>query len=200
MPYLTNEDVEQRKAAGVKMNKLNCGWNLPAEIIARIATRIAGLAPQTEVERRDQRILELAFIQDMNPQQIARLHDPLIVGMGNRNHGEPLSPKAIWSICTRFAPEVSEYRKAYHVNRAQDRRNALYLRRQRGEIARPAVCATCGSGANIEQHHIIPLEAGGTDDYYNLISLCHDCHMKLHHAIYDRLQWRGAIPKHDIIE
>ena len=37
MPFLTNEDIAQRKAAGVKMNKLNCGWNLPTEITARIA-------------------------------------------------------------------------------------------------------------------------------------------------------------------
>lgn len=192
MPFRTNEEIEQRKAAGVKMNKLNCGWNLPAEIIARIATRLDNFEPQTEAERRNKRILELAFVQDMNASQIARLHDPLIVGAGNRSRGKPLSPGAIRNICIEFAPEVMKYRQESHASAAVKRRNALYQQRQRGEINRPTVCATCGSDTDIEQHHIIPLAAGGTDDYFNLISLCHDCHMKLHHAIYDRLQWRGG--------
>ena len=191
MPFLTNEDIERRKAAGVKMNKLNCGWNLPAKITATIVSRILELDPQTDAEKRDKRILELAFIDDMNATQIARLNDPLIVGMGNRSKGKPLSQSSISKICRDFAPEIAEYKKA-HASTVIKRRTALYQKRQRGEINRPAVCATCGSDTDIEQHHIIPLVAGGTDDYFNLISLCHDCHMKLHHAIYDRLQWRGG--------
>ena len=71
------------------MNKLNCGWNLPAKIIATIVSRILELDPQTDAEKRDKRILELAFIDDMNATQIARLNDPLIVGMGNRSKGKP---------------------------------------------------------------------------------------------------------------
>lgn len=192
MPFLTAEDIAQRKAAGVKMNKLDCGWNLPPEITARIATRIESFDPQTEAERRNKRILELAFIKDMNPQQIARLHDPLIVGMGNRSRGKPLDTKSIWTICMEFAPEVRAYRKELRATKAQQQRTAIYKRRQRGEIHRPTVCATCGSRSAIEQHHIIPLAAGGTEDYFNLISLCHDCHMKLHHTIYDRLKWSGG--------
>lgn len=198
MPFVTNEDIEQRRAAGAKLNKLDCGWNLPTEITAQIATRIAKLKPQTAAERRDKHILELAFIHDMNTQQIARLNDPLIVGMGNRNHGGPLSAKAIWDICNRFAPEIQEYRRQPRTGSAQQRRNALYQRRQRGEVKRPESCATCGSKKDIELHHIIPLAAGGTDDYYNLISMCHSCHMKLHHRLYNALEWK--IPNHNNIE
>ena len=32
-------------------------------------------------------------------------------------------------------------------------------------------------------HHIKPLSVGGTNDQYNLMALCHSCHMKLHGEI-----------------
>ena len=192
MPFYTDAEIEQRKAAAVKMNRLNCGWNLPTELTAAITARLATLEPATEAGRRDKRILELAFIHDMNPQQIARLNDPEFIGMGNRSRGKPLSAAWIYQICMDFAPEVAEYRKTAKEKRRPDydRRISLYKRRQAGEIEKPNVCATCGSKTDIEQHHIIPIAAGGTDDYFNLISLCHDCHMNLHHRIYDRLQWK----------
>lgn len=201
MPFYSREDVEKRKAAGVKMNKLNCGWNLPTEITATIVTRIAGLKPTTEAARRNKHILELAFVHDMNPQQIARLNDPLLVGMGNRNSGKPISSKYIYDVCMKFAPEVAAYRKEHRTQRAgQKQRNALYRSRQTGEIKKSNVCATCGSKNEVELHHIIPLAAGGTNDYYNLISLCHNCHMNLHHKIYDSIQWKSANSKKDNIE
>lgn len=189
MPYYTDKEIEQRKAAGVKMNKLNCGWNLPTEIIAEIIPRINALEPKTDTERRNKRILELAFLQDMNPHQIARLNDPLIIGMGNRNHGKPLSPHGIRDICIDFAPEIADYRRNKRTPAAQQRRNELNRNRQTIIADRPKICSTCGSTSDIELHHIIPLAAGGTNDYYNLVYLCHDCHMKLHRSIYDRLQW-----------
>ena len=191
MPNYTAEQIAERKAAGIQMNRLNCGWNIPANMRAAIITRLNDFTPTTEAERRNKRILEYAFIEDMNTVQISRLHDPLIVGMGNRSRGQPLDARSIWTICMDFAPEVKSYRKQQGISPMQKRRNALYKQRQHGEIKRPAVCATCGSTRSIEQHHIIPLQAGGTDDYFNLISLCHDCHMKLHHSIYDRLTWRN---------
>lgn len=191
MPNYTAEQIAERQAAGIKMKKLNCGWNLPPEMRAAIITRLNDFTPTTEAERRNKRILEYAFIKDMNTVQIARLNDPLLIGMGNRSRGKPLDAKSIWSICMRFAPEVKEYRESRQAKPITKRRNKLYRKRQRGDIKRPDVCATCGGTDGIEQHHIIPLKAGGTDDYFNLISLCHDCHMKLHHSIYDRLTWRN---------
>lgn len=192
MPFYTDAEIEQRKAAAVKMNRLNCGWNLPTEITAAIVARLAEFNPTNDIERRNKRILELAFIHDMRPAQIARLNDPEFIGIGNRSRGKPLGGAGIYKICMDFAPEINDYRKTEQKSRraGQEQRNALYQRRQAGEIRKPDVCATCGSKADIEQHHIIPIAAGGTDDYFNLISLCHDCHMNLHHRIYDRLQWK----------
>ena len=190
MPTYTAEQIAERQAAGIKMNKLNCGWNLPPDMRAAIIIRLNDFTPTTEAERRNKRILEYAFVNDMNAVAIYRLQDPEIIGMGNRSRGKPLDPKSIWQICMDFAPEVLEYRRSRPSKPITERRNALYKQRLQGTIKRPAACATCGSKKEIEQHHIIPLKAGGTDDYFNLISLCHDCHMKLHHTIYDRLLWK----------
>ena len=47
-------------------------------------------------------------------------------------------------------------------------------------------CQVCGidissrSETNAHVHHIEPRSRGGTDELYNLISLCHSCHESLH--------------------
>lgn len=187
MPFLTDKDIAQRKAAGVVMKKLNCGWTIDSKTRAQIITKINAFHPETETEQRDKHILELAFIENMNASQIARLNDPLIVGHGNRSRGKPLSPSSILEICYKYAPEAKEHRGMKAKAHIKEKRNELYRHRQQGKIERPKVCSTCGSAADIELHHIIPLAAGGTNDYFNLIYLCHSCHMALHHRIYDAL-------------
>lgn len=183
---LTNEEIEKRRAAGIHMNRLNCGRDILPEDLAAISKKLDAWHPKTETEIRDKHICYLAFIKDMNGCQIARLNDPLIVGAGNRSKGKPLSGKSINKICNRYFPNLRQKKRA--PNRTQKVRNTLYNARQQGnEIHKPKVCATCGAKGNIELHHIIPLALGGTNDYYNLIYLCHDCHMKLHHQLYDRL-------------
>lgn len=44
------------------------------------------------------------------------------------------------------------------------------------------VCCNCGKecGAEIEYHHIVPLERGGKDVESNLAPLCYDCHSLCH--------------------
>jgi hypothetical protein len=39
-------------------------------------------------------------------------------------------------------------------------------------------CQKCGSVENLEAHHRIPTSKGGNSLPENLITLCHDCHMK----------------------
>ena len=41
-------------------------------------------------------------------------------------------------------------------------------------------CVNCGSTKNIEYHHIVPLVAGGTNRYSNIVPLCGECHGKIH--------------------
>lgn len=191
MPFRTSKEIEQRKAEGVKMKRLNCGWNIDPASLTEIIRFIDAWEPATETEKRDKHILDLAFIQNMNASQIARLNDPLIVGMGNRNRGAPLTPEWIIKICHKYAPQTAKRTTERREDKRQ--RDSLYKSRQRGDIVRQEACATCGSRDNIELHHIIPVKAGGTNDYFNLISLCHDCHMRLHHNIYDAINWKIPI-------
>ena len=188
MPFLTNEDIEERTAAGKQMKKLNCGWNLTPEQTARITLCLKEWQPENEVEKRDKKICYLAFVKNMNAAQIRRLNDPLIVGLGNRSRGKQLSPSSILAICYKYFPETKQRTYKGKDSPAKKQRNELFCQVQKGELRKPKICATCGATEKIELHHIIPVKAGGTNDYFNLVYMCHDCHMKLHHTIYDYLK------------
>lgn len=188
MPFYTDEEIEERKEAGVRMNKLNCGWNLSPHTIVKISNFINNWTPVTETEKRDKHILQLAFIEDMNASQIARLNDPLIVGVGNRSRGKPLSPSSILTICYKYFPETKQRKYKGKNSAERQKRLKLFKLKQAGEIKRPKICATCGDTKNIEIHHIVPIALGGNNEYFNLIYMCHDCHIKLHHIIYDKLE------------
>ena len=40
-------------------------------------------------------------------------------------------------------------------------------------------CRHCPSRKDLQVHHIVPLEKGGTDDLSNLLTLCDECHKTL---------------------
>jgi hypothetical protein len=41
-------------------------------------------------------------------------------------------------------------------------------------------CCICGSLHNVQLHHIIPVEEGGTDEIDNAVPLCPNCHDEVH--------------------
>lgn len=41
-------------------------------------------------------------------------------------------------------------------------------------------CRACGSGQNLQIHHILYRSHGGTDDPDNLVLLCRECHQAAH--------------------
>ncbi len=49
-------------------------------------------------------------------------------------------------------------------------------RRQRHYRQVNLQCANCGTIAQLETDHIVPLHRGGKDEWNNLQSLCKDCH------------------------
>ena len=53
--------------------------------------------------------------------------------------------------------------------------------RLRGELT----CTVCGAEERLEIHHIIPLSLNGSNDISNLMVLCHDHHMAVHHDDLD---------------
>ena len=80
-----------------KPPRLDCGWNITAEQRYEIINAIKGFKPRDAIEKRDKKILLLAFKRDMNAAQIARLGDSEIVRY-NKNRestGKPLSAKGI---------------------------------------------------------------------------------------------------------
>jgi len=63
-------------------------------------------------------------------------------------------------------------------------------------------CAICGNNDYLEIHHITPKEAGGNDEYDNLILLCACCHAAIHKRAYNAakmnvntsIDYESAIP------
>ena len=41
-------------------------------------------------------------------------------------------------------------------------------------------CCACGSINGLEVHHLVPKSSGGTDDEKNLLTICFECHGKVH--------------------
>lgn len=41
-------------------------------------------------------------------------------------------------------------------------------------------CVACANKENLYQHHLVPKSAGGSNDDNNLITLCGECHAKIH--------------------
>lgn len=176
-----------------KLPRLDCGWNLNLEQRLKIIGFINSFEPKNEVEVRDKHILELSFIKNMNSSTIQRLNDPLIICYGNRSKGKPLSSGSINKICYKYIPDLQQMikqnrEKKYKNKKDKTVRDELARLRERKFIHKPNICATCGTKSNLELHHIIPVSVGGTNEYYNLVMLCHDCHMKIHHELYKHLQ------------
>ena len=47
------------------------------------------------------------------------------------------------------------------------------------------VCKICGSDKEIQGHHIIDYKHSGAANKDNIISLCKDCHHKVHKGLID---------------
>jgi hypothetical protein len=41
-------------------------------------------------------------------------------------------------------------------------------------------CVACGSIKGLNHHHLVPQSRGGSDEEWNLITLCRECHGLLH--------------------
>jgi|SRR5690625_468697 len=44
----------------------------------------------------------------------------------------------------------------------------------------PKECGNCGSGDDLQIHHVVPLTLGGNNVITNLVRLCTECHSKAH--------------------
>lgn len=46
-------------------------------------------------------------------------------------------------------------------------------------------CVACNQNNSLVHHHLMPRSIGGTDDETNLITLCRDCHSRIHNRKQD---------------
>lgn len=171
---------------------MNRGRNISHENLNEIFRFLSEFDPKDEVEERNKYILELAFIKDMSSLQIANLHDPRIISFGNRAKGECLSHVHISKIIKSYNL-VHEKRVDYTKRNNYGRRKDLTNKKQKAQINKPYICGCCGGKKNLELHHIVPMSCGGTDDYFNLIYLCHDCHTKIHKTILEAFKAVDAL-------
>ncbi len=60
-------------------------------------------------------------------------------------------------------------------------RNGRHVRAQKeGKIRDGYVCQICGSRYCAEGHHVIDYQFGGAPDKNNIVTLCRNCHKKVH--------------------
>ena len=128
-----------------------------------------------KISDRDRKILQYFLYDNLSASAIARKNDPDIVCVGNRAKGKPLSTGSILEIIYKHFPELKKPKK----NRTDDKRVELIRKRQKNKSTHIKACAFCGNNCELEEHHMIPLMMGGTNDERNLIFLCHECHIQV---------------------
>ena len=65
--------------------------------------------------------------------------------------------------------------------RSNAHRNAQRMGRERDYNT----CQICGSTTSVEGHHIFDYSMGGAAHADNIVTLCHDCHRKVHEGHID---------------
>lgn len=152
----------------------NHGWRSISAIERAAAMNwLNEFEPTSDEEKRAKKILKFFVFDNMSASAIARMRDPDIVAFGNRSKGMPLGAVSILRIIYTYFPEwqgrnnkSTEGNKRVEQIRKREKQKSPHIRQ----------CAFCGSQDNLEEHHMIPLFLGGTNDDRNLVFLCKGCH------------------------
>ena len=134
------------------------------------------LETNTKRQIRDKAVLTYFVNENMSASAISKLDDPRIVCFSNRNKGKSLSFCSILEIIYQHFPE---WRGRQCTGKSNRKRVDLIRKRQKHASPHVKQCAFCGKIENLEEHHMIPLFMGGTNDDRNLIFLCHKCHLEV---------------------
>lgn len=66
------------------------------------------------------------------------------------------------------------------------KRSSAHIKAQRAGRARDyETCQACGSKQKVQGHHIFDHQFSGAATAENIVSLCHDCHKKVHSGKLD---------------
>lgn len=126
----------------------------------------------TDEERRTKKILTYFLCDNISAQAIAKKQDPEIVSFSNRHKGMPLHTVSILRIIYSYFPQFQGRNQSIEGNKRVEH----IRKREKQESPHIRQCAFCGSRNDLEEHHMIPLYLGGTNDDRNLVFLCRDCH------------------------
>lgn len=150
------------------------GWRtIPIEARIQAIKFYEDMPETTEIERRDKLILQYFLVDNLCASAIARRKDPAIVCYSNKCSWHPqLSAASILRIIYKHCP----YLKPVRNSRENDQRVKLMHRRKKMISGHIRQCAFCGNVDKLEEHHMIPLAMGGTNDDENLVFLCRECH------------------------
>ncbi len=93
--------------------------------------------------------------------------------------------------CEVHAKEVAKDYNKYTRHGDHNKKYGRGWRRIRNAYATAhPLCERCLKEGKLtpmeEVHHILPVNRGGSNDWSNLMSLCHSCHEKIHKALGDR--------------
>lgn len=164
----------------LKMNKgaftytQNHGWRtISVGEKAEALVWLDGFAPQNKEEQRAKTILELFLRDGLSAQGIERLQHPDIVGIGNRSRGKNLTSAHILRVIYQYFPQFQGRNRG---NTKDKERLRLMREREKKDSPHIKACAFCGKHDELEEHHMIPLFMGGTNDEANLVYLCRTCH------------------------
>ena len=82
---------------------------------------------------------------------------------------------------------TSESRQSEHVNYHDYIKSDAWQRVRREALKRDGyVCQQCGTGKNLEVHHINYEHLGQDGELNDVITLCRKCHVKVHEQDFDR--------------
>ena len=151
------------------------GWRITNEQRIKVLSFLSSFEPKNEIEKRDKKILQYIFVDNLSASAVSRLNDPDLVSTSNRSKGKNLSFVSILRSVYKYFPEF-ERREALYKPKSRDSRIELRMKRKKKAAEHIKQCAFCGTKKNLEEHHMIPLSMGGTNDELNLIFLCKDCH------------------------
>lgn len=67
-----------------------------------------------------------------------------------------------------------------------EKRGYEHIRAQKeGRVRDEYTCQVCGSTEGTQGHHIIDYQFGGAADEDNIVTLCEECHQKVHSGKID---------------
>ena len=140
------------------------------------ANRIESIPEDTERHIRDKAILKYFVVENMSALRISKLGDPRIVCFSNRAKGKPMTYTSILDVIYMYFPQW----KGRNQSRKKDTQRLRLMKKRRTQKS-PHIkqCAFCGSKEKLEEHHMIPVFLGGTNDDANLVYLCHDHHKEV---------------------